>query len=269
MSSAFTKTFGLQPVLNVQKQFTARSLASVRSALRSAQIEAAQREPVSRSSILQSKPTDAAVLIPLCNVNQQPGILFEVRGKLRSHAGEVSFPGGRVDDTDESVPRAALRETEEELGIPPNRVEVLGTLGPAELSLRGMRVWPYVGFVHSESSSRMDTAQTSNGANSDVTLPQLSLQGLTPSLPEVAHVFHLPLRELVRCSRQTRQLFRGDREYNAIDVTDLVSRPSKSSDRWQGGGVKAEGIEGINDKLEIWGLTGWYLALLMRALHLE
>ena len=113
--------------------------------------------------------------------------------------------------------------------------------------------------MHGDLSSRINTAQESPRIQSDAALAQLSLQGLTPSEVEVAHVFHVPLQELVRCSRQTRQLFRGDREYNAIDVTDLIARTSRSSDRWQGAG----------DRLEIWGLTGWYLALLMRALHLE
>ncbi|KAG8713977.1 hypothetical protein FRC11_010309, partial [Ceratobasidium sp. 423] len=86
----------------------------------------------------------AAVLVPLCNVNGQPGLLLEVRGNLRNHGGEVSFPGGKVDPTDGSHIAAALRETNEELGIDPAQVEILGSLAPSQISLSGLRVFPYV-----------------------------------------------------------------------------------------------------------------------------
>ena len=55
-----------------------------------------------------------------------------------------SFPGGKVDPTDESALHAALRETKEEVGIDADKVEILGRIGPPMRSLGGLRVWPYV-----------------------------------------------------------------------------------------------------------------------------
>ena len=68
----------------------------------------------------------AAVLIPITD-RAEPGVILTQRPTwLRSHAGQVAFPGGKVDDTDENSIFAALREAEEELNIPPARVEVIG-----------------------------------------------------------------------------------------------------------------------------------------------
>ena len=60
------------------------------------------------------------------------------------HPRWSSFPGGKVDPTDESVLHAALRETKEEVGIDADKIEILGRLGPPTLSMSGLRVWPYV-----------------------------------------------------------------------------------------------------------------------------
>ncbi|KAL9713640.1 hypothetical protein Ac2012v2_003251 [Leucoagaricus gongylophorus] len=97
------------------------------------------------SAVLRSSP----LLTRAPTVTTQEQITMLVRAKsLRSHSGEVSFPGGRIDDTDASFLDGALRETEEELGIRPEEVQVLGEIGPPEVNLQGdMRVWPYIGFV--------------------------------------------------------------------------------------------------------------------------
>lgn len=60
------------------------------------------------------------------------------------HSRWSSFPGGKVDPTDESVLHAALRETKEEVGIDADKIEILGRLGPPTRSMSGLRVWPYV-----------------------------------------------------------------------------------------------------------------------------
>ena len=92
--------------------------------------------------------TEAAVLLPLHGWPDGPGLIFtERRADLRRHAGEISFPGGRRDDTDADLTTTALREAEEEIGLPPALVEVCGALPPAATFVTGYRIHPFVGLV--------------------------------------------------------------------------------------------------------------------------
>jgi nudix motif 8 len=72
----------------------------------------------------------AGVVLPLCNVDGKPCILFEKRSRnLRAHADEVCLPGGMVsDEVDKSIVQTCLREMEEEIGIQPSAATVLGVL---------------------------------------------------------------------------------------------------------------------------------------------
>ncbi len=89
----------------------------------------------------------AAVLVPIVD-RPQPTVLFTLRADhLPTHAGQVSFPGGRVHDDDESVIATALRETHEEVGVASDHIEVLGFLEPFNTGT-GFSVIPVVGFVH-------------------------------------------------------------------------------------------------------------------------
>lgn len=86
----------------------------------------------------------SAVLVPLVQVDGKWHVLFEVRSyRLRHQPGDISFPGGRIDPDDPSPLAAALRETHEELGIPPESVEVLGKLSPL-VSSSSFVVYPFV-----------------------------------------------------------------------------------------------------------------------------
>ena len=88
----------------------------------------------------------AAVLIPITD-RAEPGVIHTQRPAwLRSHAGQVAFPGGKVDDTDENSIFAALREAEEELNIPPARVEVIG-VADTYYSGSGYSIAPVVGII--------------------------------------------------------------------------------------------------------------------------
>ncbi|ESO91370.1 hypothetical protein LOTGIDRAFT_97278, partial [Lottia gigantea] len=73
----------------------------------------------------------SAVLIPLCIIDNQPSIIYTLRSmNLNKHRGQVSFPGGRKDDSDPDLSFTAVRETFEELGIPQDKVDVWGSLTP-------------------------------------------------------------------------------------------------------------------------------------------
>ena len=89
----------------------------------------------------------AAVLVPIVQHDETPTVLLTQRtDHLKHHAGQVSFPGGRVEAHDTSVVDTALRETEEEIGLPRAHVDVVGYLDAYETGT-GFHVTPVVGFV--------------------------------------------------------------------------------------------------------------------------
>ena len=95
----------------------------------------------------EAASTAASVLIPLISHPQGLTVLFTQRTThLRSHSGQVSFPGGRAEPGDASAEFTALRETEEEIGLSPSAVEVLGRL-PDYRTRTGYRVTPVVGLL--------------------------------------------------------------------------------------------------------------------------
>ena len=96
----------------------------------------------------QGNLTPAAVLVPLVDRPSGLTVLLTQRtAHLNDHAGQISFPGGRVEPEDPSHQAAALREAEEEVGLPPSHVEVIGTLD-YYIVRSGYRVTPVVGFVN-------------------------------------------------------------------------------------------------------------------------
>lgn len=90
----------------------------------------------------------AAVLVPVVDRAGGLSVLLTKRtDHLHHHPGQISFPGGRVEETDTSPVMTALRETEEEIGLSPDRVELLGELSEYHTGT-GFRVTPVVGLVH-------------------------------------------------------------------------------------------------------------------------
>ena len=101
-----------------------------------------------------SKP--AAVLLLVVNHPGDPTVVFTQRtAHLADHAGQISFPGGRVEEGDGTPEHTALREAEEEVGITPNRVEILGRL-PDYHTGTGYRVTPIVGWAEPPLTYRPD-----------------------------------------------------------------------------------------------------------------
>jgi 8-oxo-dGTP pyrophosphatase MutT (NUDIX family) len=89
---------------------------------------------------------EAAVLIPITR-SETPELVLTLRASgLSTHGGEVAFPGGRRDPEDRDLIHTALREAEEEIGLAPGLVEVVGPL-TALVSRHGIKVTPYAGFV--------------------------------------------------------------------------------------------------------------------------
>jgi 8-oxo-dGTP pyrophosphatase MutT (NUDIX family) len=139
------------------------------------------------------KGTPAAVLIAVTD-REEPGVILTVRREhLRTHAGQVAFPGGRLDPGEDAI-AAALREAHEEILLDPNAVEIVGTIEPYR-TVTDYRVTPVLGVIP----------------------PDLPLE---PHEQEVADWFEAPLRHLLDPTNQVRQttLFRGrTRHYYAID----------------------------------------------------
>ena len=74
-------------------------------------------------------------------------VFTERRAELRRHPGEISFPGGRRDDADPDLWTTALRESHEEIGLPPQAVEILGALQPTPTFVTNYAIYPFVGLI--------------------------------------------------------------------------------------------------------------------------
>jgi 8-oxo-dGTP pyrophosphatase MutT (NUDIX family) len=114
----------------------------------------------------------AAVLVPVLGAAPQPRLVFTKRTDTMSrHAGEISFPGGLA-DPGESLAAAALREAEEELGLAPADVELIGALPSVHTRVTGVLIVPFVGFLWQD--------------------PRF-----TPNDAEIAEVLEFPLSDLI------------------------------------------------------------------------
>jgi 8-oxo-dGTP pyrophosphatase MutT (NUDIX family) len=92
--------------------------------------------------------TDAAVLVPLyLDAGALHAVFTKRRDDLSRHAGEISFPGGRQDFPDEDLRVTALREAEEEIGLPPDAVDVVGALPPTGTFVTSYKIHPFVGVI--------------------------------------------------------------------------------------------------------------------------
>ncbi len=100
--------------------------------------------------------TDAAVLVPLVDRGGAIKVLFTQRtAHLSDHAGQISFPGGRVEAADAGREETALRETEEEIGLPRARIALIGRLPDYEIP-SGFRITPVVGWIEPPFDLRPD-----------------------------------------------------------------------------------------------------------------
>lgn len=130
----------------------------------------------------------AAVLVPVVG-GDEPALVFTLRTEtVPSHKGQISFPGGSIEDSDRDVHAAALREANEEIGLDPARVEVLGELDTFPTYVSGYVVTPVVGWLEK--------------------MPEL-----TPNPAEVARVLVIPLSALTDEIRSDPGFAHGGRTY--------------------------------------------------------
>jgi len=163
-----------------------------------------------------ASPRPAAVLMPLMRRTDGWHLLFIRRAENQNdhHSGQVAFPGGRVERTDASHEAAALREAGEEIGLPPENVELLGRLGEYR-SVSNFQITPVVGLVRAEFDP-------------------------VPEAGEVARVFSIPLHWLANPDHLERRIRRVP-EYD-IEMDVLFYRPYDSEQVW---GVTARLVESL------------------------
>jgi 8-oxo-dGTP pyrophosphatase MutT (NUDIX family) len=146
------------------------------------------------AELLPAATTRAAVLIPVIDRGDELTVLLTLRADdLKHHAGQISFPGGRLEPGDTDAVAAALRETEEEIGLRREYVEILGRL-PDHAVITGYRVTPVVGLVRLGFELVLDPT-------------------------EVAGTFEAPLRHLLDpATRARRQRKFGDEVVETFDL---------------------------------------------------
>lgn len=145
-------------------------------------------------------PAHAAVMLPLVMRDELTLLLTQRTAHLSTHSGQIALPGGKIDPTDADPTAAALRETFEEIGIPPERIEVLGTL-PVYVTGTSFIVTPVVGLVE----------------------PGFEL---VPNPDEVDDVFEVPLSFLMNPLHHRRHAF----DFEGV-VREWYSMPYQDGDQ--------------------------------------
>lgn len=170
----------------------------------------------------------SAVLIPLIQKENECHLLFEVRAfNLKNQPGEISFPGGKIDQKDGSPAEAALRETAEELGIATAKIDLLGELGLLVNPFNRL-IHTFVGFLEDDK--------------------------IKPNPFEVDHLFTLSLKELLHLTPEYHEI-----ELKVATPSDFPFHkiPQGKNYPWKKATV-SEFFYDVQDYV-IWGLTAHLL----------
>lgn len=112
-----------------------------------------------RVGLTDSGLTRAGVLVPIFEKNGHPHFLLTRRTQdVEHHKGQISFPGGTVDSTDRDIVATALRETEEEIGLAPDQVEIVGVFDDITIPT-GFVVTPVVGYISSTRTLKLSATE--------------------------------------------------------------------------------------------------------------
>jgi 8-oxo-dGTP pyrophosphatase MutT (NUDIX family) len=123
------------------------------SAARAARLRAVLLDPTEAQAIEVAGSVVAAVLVPLFERDSHLHVVFTRRPThLRLHAGQISFPGGRRETADADLSATALREAQEEIGLHPSSVTLLGALAPTPTVVSDIAIYPLVGLIVEPSS---------------------------------------------------------------------------------------------------------------------
>ncbi|WP_214826472.1 NUDIX hydrolase [Exiguobacterium algae] len=169
----------------------------------------------------------AAVLIPLIQMEREWHVVFEVRAHtMRQQPGEISFPGGRLEQGETPV-EAAVRETSEELEIDEHQVEVIGKLRPLATPHRQL-IYPFVGILS--------------------TLPDVH------HTDEVDHIFTVPLSTLL-----SMDPFHGEMEWTMSPDQNIPLDRMANAKAYKKRVIKMKEPFYEHEDYIIWGLTGKFL----------
>lgn len=135
---------------------------------------------------LEPSGRDAGVLVVLFDIDGEGHLVLTKRSEtVAHHKGEVSLPGGKVEPHDDGLLGAALRETHEEIGIPPSRLEVLGALDDVHTMASGFTVSPWVAH-HAGGRPHMTPQDTEIARIMEVSLREvLAADRLIPATPDL------------------------------------------------------------------------------------
>ena len=124
------------------------------------------------SEITLGEMRDSAVLALIAEWESEQFMVLQVRTQtVAHHKGEISFPGGARDSTDKNLRDTALRETNEEMGIAPESIEILGALNDCRTYVSGYRIRPFVGLMVAEREADLSFQKAEREVRDVLVLP--------------------------------------------------------------------------------------------------
>ena len=124
------------------------------------------------SEITLGEMRDSAVLALIAEWESKYFMVLQVRTQtVAHHKGEISFPGGARDATDKNLRDTALRETNEEMGIAPESIEILGALNDCQTYVSGYRIRPFVGLMVAERETELSFQKAEREVRDVLVLP--------------------------------------------------------------------------------------------------